>query len=223
MAAQIHPKTLSFLKNLKNNNNKPWFDKHKPQYDEIRNEFILFIDELINRLNKTDNTIGEQEASKCIYRIYRDLRFSKDKTPYKKYIAASVARGGRKSNYAGYYVHIEPGGNSYFGAGVWHPEPKDLQKIRQEIDYNLNDYKKIVEKRSFVKAFGEPFDDKQKTVPQTYAADNPAIEYLKYRSFIYGADFISDKTVTSLSFMNELTRMAKELSPFVLFLNRAME
>lgn len=223
MPAQLHQRTLLYLNKLKKNNNKTWFDKHKPEYDEIRNDFIVFIAELIKELNKIDRTIGELDPAKCVYRIYRDLRFSKNKTPYKVHLAANIQRGGRKSNFAGYYIHIEPGGNSYFGGGIWHPEPEELRKIRQEVDYNFNEYRKRVEKKSFVKMFNAPYDDKLKTVPQSYTEDNPAIEYLKYKSFIYGADFISDKTVTSPGFLKEVLKMAKELSPFILFLNRAIE
>lgn len=223
MSVQLHPGTLSFLNSLKKNNNKPWFDRHKHEFDEIRNDFILFIVELIKELNKIDRTIGELDAAKCIYRIYRDLRFSKNKTPYKVHLAANIQRGGRKSKFAGYYIHIEPGGNSYFGGGVWHPETDELKKIRQEIDYDFEEYKKIVNKRMFVKMFNEPYDDKLKTIPPSYTEDNPAIEYLKYKSFIYGVDYLSDKTVTSPGFLKETLKMAKELSPYILYLNRAIE
>ncbi len=223
MPAQLHQRTHLFLGKLKKNNNRVWFDKHKPEYEKIRNDFIVFISELIKELNKIDRTIGDLEAAKCVYRIYRDLRFSKNKTPYKVHLSANIQKGGRKSKFAGYYIHIEPGGNSFFGGGIWHPEPEELNKIRQEIDYNFNEYKKIVEKKSFIKMFKEPYDDKLKKNPQSYTEDNPAIEYLKYKSFIYGADYISDKTVTGPDFLKEILKMAKELSPFILFLNRAID
>jgi uncharacterized protein (TIGR02453 family) len=222
MPITLHPKTFSFLKDLKKHNNKPWFDKHKPLYEEVKNGFVDFMEVIIKDANKFDKSIGEQEAKKVVYRIYRDIRFSKDKTPYKSNLAAGFGRGGRKSKFAGYYMHIQPGGESYIGAGVWHPEAEDVKKIRQEIDYNLADYKKIINRKSFAKQFGEAYDDKQKTVPQGYAADNPAIEILKYRSFLYGCD-IDDKTVMSPRFVKEAVRILKELSPYVQFLNKGLE
>ncbi len=222
MAAKLHPQTFSFLKDLKKNNNKPWFDKHKPLYEEVKNDFTAFVGELIKEMNKVDKTIGEQEAKKAVYRIYRDIRFSKDKTPYKINLGAGFGKGGRKTKYAGYYFHIEPGGNSYIGGGLWRPENEDVKKVRQEIDYNYDDFKKIIGRKSFARLF-EPYDDKQKTVPQGYTADNPAIEHLKYKSFIYGADNIDDKTVMSPNFLKEVVKMYKELSRYIIFLNKGLE
>src|SRR5690348_11865092 len=100
MPALLNPKTFPFLKDLKKHNNKPWFDKHKPLYEEVKNDFTVFIAALIKEMNKFDPTVGEQDAKKAVYRIYRDIRFSKDKTPYKVNLAAGISRGGRKTKFA---------------------------------------------------------------------------------------------------------------------------
>lgn len=219
----LHPKTLFFLSQLKKNNNKPWFDKNKPEFDEIRIQFAEFIDELLVAMKKVDLQIGtDLKAKDCVFRIYRDVRFGKDKTPYKIHIAAAFGREGRRGKYAGYYIHIEPGGKNFMGGGVWMPEAPELKKVRQEIDYNLKDFKKITEAKSFKKTFGELDGEKMKTIPKDYDANNPAIEILKHKSFLYGCE-LDDKTVLSSSFLKKSVSVFTELSPFIQFLNRAMD
>src|SRR5690606_37986107 len=126
--------TIKFLKDLKKNNNKHWLDAHRKHYDAARKNFEEFLQQLIDKHALQDPTIKEQVAKQCMFRINRDIRFSKDKTPYKTHFAASINMGGKKSVFGGYYVHVEPGG-SFVGGGVWMPQPPELKKIRQEIDY----------------------------------------------------------------------------------------
>ena len=152
--AQLHSQTLKFLANLKKNNNKPWFDKNKPQYEEIKNQLTDVASEVIKEVNKFDPSLGDVDPKKSVFRIYRDIRFSPDKTPYKTNIGFWMAKGGMKLPSAGYYVHLQPG-NSFLGGGIWMPEPEQLNKIRQEIDYNFSNFKKIVEAPSFKKLFGK--------------------------------------------------------------------
>ncbi len=218
----LHPKTLSFLSKLKKNNDKPWFDKNKPVFDEIRIAFTEFVDEMLVEMKKTDKTIGDLKGKDCVFRIYRDVRFGKDKTPYKIHIAAAFGREGRRGKYGGYYMHIEPGGKNFLGAGVWMPEAPELKKIRQEIDYNLKDFKKIIEAKNFKKLFGELEGEKMKTLPKDYDASNPAIEILKHKSFLFGCDLV-DKEVLSPAFLKKAVSIFKELTPFILFMNRAMD
>src|SRR5450631_3458500 len=118
----LQRKTVNFLKDLKKNNNRPWFDKHRPAYENAKLDFGDFIQSIIHKHSKKDPTIGSLKAKECMFRINRDIRFSKDKTPYKSNMGASINRGGKKSMFAGYYFHLEPDGKSYVGGGLWMPE-----------------------------------------------------------------------------------------------------
>ncbi|HEY6954396.1 MAG TPA: DUF2461 domain-containing protein, partial [Flavisolibacter sp.] len=150
----IEPQTLKFLSQLKKNNNKPWFDAHRAQYEAARIDFTNFIQLVIDALQKTDTTITGITAKDSQFRINRDIRFSKDKRPYKENFGAFIARGGKKSIYAGYYFHLAPG-NSFAGGGLWQPEPANLKKVRQEIDYNWEEFQSIVKNKTFKKTFGD--------------------------------------------------------------------
>src|SRR5687767_655728 len=127
----LQASTIKFLKDLAKNNNKPWFDKHRTAYDAARIDFASFIQNVIDQHAKNDATIKPLVAKDCMFRINRDIRFSKDKTPYKKNFAASINKGGRKSMLAGYYFHLEPG-QTFVGGGVYQPMPEELKKLRQE-------------------------------------------------------------------------------------------
>ena len=127
---------MNFLTRLEKNNNREWFNDNKSEFETAKGEFIKFISYLISEMEQFDNTIIGIDAKKSMYRIYKDIRFSKDKTPYKTHFGAYICKGGRTSGNPGYYVHIEPNGNSIIGGGLYHPMPNVLAKIRQEIDYN---------------------------------------------------------------------------------------
>jgi uncharacterized protein (TIGR02453 family) len=131
----LEPQTLKFLADLGRNNNKPWFDEHRAQYEAARIDFQNFITLLIADLQRTDPGIGGLTARDCLFRINRDVRFSNDKSPYKPNMGASIKSGGRKSPFAGYYFHLEPG-KSFVGGGLWMPDAEALKKVRQEIYYN---------------------------------------------------------------------------------------
>lgn len=173
-------------------------------------------------MRKVDPQIADLKAKDCVFRIYRDVRFSKDKTPYKSHISAAFGREGRRGKWAGYYIHIEPGA-SFLGGGCWMPEPDELKKIRQEIDYNFIDFKKIVEGKSYKKTFGTMQGEKMKTIPKDYDKDNPAIEYLKYKSFLSGIEMTDNKAVMAGDFMKRAISIFKEMKPLIHFLNKAME
>lgn len=141
--------TLQFLKGLEKNNNKPWFDAHREAYETARGNFSVFVQAVIDQFGKKDQGIKNLTAKECVYRINRDVRFSKDKTPYKNHFGAFINQGGKKSiSTAGYYIHLQPG-NTFVGGGIWMPESLMLQKLRQEIDYNLSDFEKIIGAASF--------------------------------------------------------------------------
>src|SRR5215471_17953348 len=144
----LQTSTLRFLKDLKKNNNKEWFDSHRAQFDTAKKDFSDFIDEIIEKHSKKDKSIKALTAKNCLFRINRDIRFSKDKSPYKTNFGASINAGGKKSIFAGYYFHCEPG-QHFAGGGIWMPMPTEIKKIRQEIDYCFDDFKKIVGSKKF--------------------------------------------------------------------------
>jgi len=219
----LEPQTLKFLTQLKKNNNKPWFDTHRAQYEAARIDFQNFIQLVIERLQQTDTSITGTTARDCLFRINRDIRFSNDKTPYKTNFGASIKAGGRKSGLAGYYFHLEPGA-SFAGGGLWMPEAAQLKAVRQEIDYNWEEFKAILQQKNFRIMFGDLYmssEVKLSTTPKGYEKDNPAIEYLKLKSFIAEVK-LDDKELTT-AFLHKKTVAAFEaLQPLLNFINRAI-
>jgi len=217
----LQQSTLQFIEKLGKNNNKVWFDKNRDAYQAAKADFEVFVGNMLEKAAKQDPVFGEQKAKDCIFRIFRDVRFSKDKSPYKAHFGAYFNKGGRKAHGAGYYIHIEPG-KSFVGGGLWMPEGPVLKGVRQEIDYNFPEFKKIIGNAKFKKLFKEIEGEKLKTLPQGYTADNPAIEYLKMKSFTVGAQ-VTDKEVTAKSFVTQCSNIFSAMNPFVNFLNRPME
>ena len=214
---------LKFLKNLKQNNNKPWMDLHRNEYEKAKADFHLFVDEMINNIAKFDTSIGMLKSKECSFRINRDIRFSKDKRPYKNNMAAYFNREGKKGRGAGYYIHIEPG-KSFVAAGIWMPEAKDLAAIRQEIDYNFEEWEKILNAASFKNQFKDGIDNSDTLVrpPKGYTDDNPAITYLKFKSFIFRKSF-SDKEVLDKSFPKAVSKTFQTVKPVIEFINRSLD
>ena len=149
----LQPTTLKFLKDLKKNNTREWFEKNRKSYEAAKEDFASLITAVIAQFGKKDNYLSNLTAKECVYRINRDVRFSKNKAPYKNNMAASMISGGKKSNLAGYYLHIEPGGKSIVGGGRYMVEPDQLKKIRQEIDYSWNEFNKIIHNKKFVACY----------------------------------------------------------------------
>jgi len=216
--------TIKFLKDLTKNNNKPWFDAHRTTYESARADFAGFIQQVIDKQGKKDATIKHLVAKDCMFRINRDIRFSKDKTPYKNNFGASINKGGKKSRYAGYYFHLSPG-DSFVGGGMWMPEPEDLKKIRQEIDYNYNDFKKVIGSKKFKSVYGDLSHEgeyKLSRLPKGYEPDNPAAEYLKMKSFVSMIS-ISDKDITSKDLVKKTVEAFDALQPVIDFINNSIE
>lgn len=220
----LQPSTIKFLKDLGKNNNKPWFDAHRTAYDAARSDFASFIQKVIDQFSKSDPTIKQLTAKDCMFRINRDIRFSKDKTPYKKNFAASINKGGKKSMLGGYYFHLEPG-NTFVGGGVWQPMPEELKKLRQEIDYNLPDFKKIIGSKKFKSVYGDVDRSEEfllTRVPKGYETDNPAAEYLRLKSYIAMVE-IKDSDLTSKDLVKKTVAAFAALQPLINFLNNAIE
>ena len=220
----IQPATVRFLKNLAKNNNKPWFDLHRKEYETARKDYEDFIQSVIDTFGRSDPSIAPLIAKQCLFRINRDIRFSKNKTPYKKNFAASINRGGKKSVFAGYYFHLEPG-NSFVGGGIWMPLPGETQKVRQEIDYCWPEFKKIITAKKFKTIYGELDNEPEITlvnVPKGYAKDNPAAPYLKLKSWI-AMQQINDTALHSTNLLKQTAAAFSVIQPLIYFLNRAIE
>lgn len=219
----LNAATLKFLKALKKNNNKPWFEKNKSVYLDAKQDAEVFVQQLIDGLGKIDADIAPLRSKDCTYRIYRDVRFSGDKTPYKIHMGAYLNKGGKKMPTAGYYFHLEPG-RSIMGGGLWMPMPPELNKVRQEIDYNFPEWSKILGDRRFKKFYAGELDQDEKISrpPKGYDAGNPAIEYLKLKSFVVTRP-LTDEFLLGRSLVKDSVAAFAAMKPFVDFLNRALE
>ena len=215
--------TLKFLKGLEKNNNKPWFEKNRSAYEEAKTDFAQFIQTVIDKHGKKDESIKELKAKECTFRINRDVRFAKDKSPYKNNFGASINRGGKKSIYAGYYFHCQPE-EAFVGGGLWVPMPPDLKKVRQEVDYCFDEFKKIIGSKKFKAVYEDLIKDSETSlvkVPQGFEKDNPAAEYIKLKSFI-AMKKLDDATVTSKDLVKTTIEAFETLQPLLTFLNRAL-
>jgi uncharacterized protein (TIGR02453 family) len=217
----LQKSTFDFLKALKKNNNKDWFDRNKERYLAARANVEAFLDTVIHDLSQFDKSLKGVRAKDCMFRIYRDVRFSKDKRPYKTNMGASVNAGGRKMEVAGYYIHLEPGESGVAG-GRWMPSPDHLKKIRQEIDYNGKALRKILSGKEFKKTFGE-LDDTYalSRPPKGYDKDHPDLGLLKLTSHIVWHPY-RDAEVLSKNFHKDLVNAARTMKPLLDFLNTAI-
>jgi uncharacterized protein (TIGR02453 family) len=213
---------LSFLEQLQENNNREWFHANKSIYDEAKREFEVFIDSLIPAIAKFDDSVKQMTAKDCIFRIFRDVRFAKDKSPYKTNFGAFIAKGGRKNHGPGYYFHIQPG-ECFLSGGVWMPEPEVMKKVRQEIYYNIDEFKSILNSKTFLKYFSGIDDwDRQKTAPKEYPKDFPDVELLKNRSFTISHK-LDDKILHSDELFDYTIGVYRIMQPYNAFLARAVE
>lgn len=213
---------LKFLKDIAKNNDRVWFEKHKPRYLEAKQGFEDFVGELLKEMIKFDEGLAGLDPKKLPFRIYRDVRFSKDKRPYKTNMGAGFSPNGKLVQEPGYYIHIEPGNKSFVAGGIYMPDKDLLAKVRQEIDYNADKLLKILNNKSFKKVFKELDDfDKLKTMPKGYPADHPHIEFLKHKSFIVTHPF-TDKEVIDKKFLKVVASSAKLIKPLNDFIREAV-
>jgi len=213
---------LPFLKNLKENNSREWFDVNKPTYQKAKEEFVLFTQQVIQECVKFDPLLIGTDAAKSIFRINRDVRFSKDKSPYKTNFGASINPGGKKSMIPGYYIHIEPG-KSFLAAGCYMPEANFLSAIRQEIDYNFDEFTTIVKNKKFIAEFGKlSEEDALKKIPKGYEKENPAADFLKMKHFIALKD-ISDHEIVKPDFHKSIAKTFAASLDLNKFLRRVKE
>ena len=216
----IEKATFDFLKTLQKNNDREWFDKNKSKYETAKKNFEEFVSELIIQCARHNKKLDGLDAKKCIFRIYRDVRFSKNKAPYKNNFGAAINAGGRKGEGFDFYLQIGPG-ISFMGGGAWQPESDKLKKIRQEIDYNSAGFKRILNDKKFKNFFGDLMQDhKLVNPPKGYDKTHPEIELLKLNSFVAACNF-DDKLVLEKDFIKKCVAGYRLLMPFNQFLNTA--
>lgn len=214
--------TLKFLKQLSKNNNKEWFDANRKTYEIAKAEFESIVKSVIDKSTLFDKNLAGLEAKKCLFRINRDVRFSKDKSPYKLNVGASINPGGKKDMGAGYYIHIEPG-KSFLAGGCYMPPPNVLANIRQEIDYNTADFKKILNAKDFKTYFGglSEESDKLKTAPKGYPKDHPDLSLLQHKHYIV-MHHITDEQVLNKNFPAYAAKVFKAMFPLNLFIRNCI-
>ena len=220
----ISQNTFKFLKDLKNNNNREWFTANKERYEAAKKEFEEYINSLIPKIALFDKSVGHLTAKNCVFRIYRDVRFAKDKSPYKTHFGAYITSSNKKTDVhadAGYYIHLEDGASMIAG-GAYTPPSAWLNAIRQEIDYNTDEFKKIINSKDFKTYFKEVEGEKLSRPPKGYDASHSEVELLKLKSFL-ATHMINNKQVISDDFVAYTAKIAKALYPFNSFLNRAKD
>lgn len=215
---KILPSNFEFLKQVKKNNNRDWFNLNKDRYEKEHAHLVNFASALLDLMNVHD-VIETPSGKKSLHRIYRDTRFSKDKTPYKTHWSGSFRRLG-KNRRGGYYFHIEPG-KSFIGGGFWGPNPADLKRIRDEISYDPKPLQKILKSKNFIKHFSTLQGEQVKTTPKGYEANDPAIELLRYKQFLVIKKF-SDKEVLSDNFLKQANETFKAMRPFFDYMTQAL-
>ncbi len=215
--------SLDFLAQLAVNNNRDWFQSHKDWYTEAYSQFLAFSQEYVARLAEVDDTLLGLQAKDCIWRIYRDVRFSADKRPYKEWFGVfPAAKGGKKSLHGGYYVHIQPG-HCMFAAGIWSPTPELLKTLRKEIWANYDEIEDIMAQPDFQRYFTDfDTDDMLKKVPQGFDPDFVHADWLKRKSFTFSTP-LTDTQVCAPDFMDHIIRIATAAKPLNDFLNYTFE
>lgn len=213
---------LKYLRQLEKNNNKPWFDAHKKEYQEARARFNAIVETLIEGIVQFDPSIKGVGLNDCVYRIHKDMRFCKDGLPYKSHFGAIIARGGKKSGYSGYYFHIGTGSGedypcrSFLAIGNYYTEPKVLKILREDIELGGGDFDKII--KGLHPSLYLDQEPKLKRAPLGFNADGPYIEYIKLKNFCLDAEY--DDTNLDI---NEILKVFKSGKPFLDYINRAIE
>ena len=207
---QISKSNFAYLDKLKKNNNREWFEKNKNEYLQNHEEVIAFAEALLKEVSKFD-VIETPTGKKSLHRIYRDIRFSKDKTPYKTHWGGGFKRAGQDRR-GGFYYHIEKG-NTFVGGGFWSPETKDLNHIRKQIDMHAQPLRKVIDSKKFKDYFGELEGDKLKSSPKGFDKDNENIDLLNYKQFIIWHKF-TDKEVVEKDFHKKMAAGFKNMLPF---------
>lgn len=206
---------LQFLSDLKNNNNREWFAENKLNYEKHQAKLVSFAEKMMDCLSEHD-TIEYKSGKKTVIRVYRDIRFSKDKSPYKIYSGMGFRRSSQLLR-GGYYLHIEPG-SSFVGGGFWEPNKEDLLKIRKGIELDESEFRKIISSEEFVSVFGKLKGNQLKTCPKGFSKDSSAIDLLRYKQYLLTKEF-SDEEVLLDTFFDEADQVFRAMRPFLDFMS----
>ncbi|HRA55345.1 MAG TPA: DUF2461 domain-containing protein [Thermoflexales bacterium] len=208
---------LQFLAQLERNNNKAWFEENRPAYDAARAAVEDFLEAVIDALRNTDQ-LGDLTAKQCLMRIHRDIRFSRDKSPYNTAISASIAPGGRKSGKMGYYISVGPGNRTIVAGGLYSPTPEQLARFRKAIESDASRLRAIAKARPFVEHFGQIAGEKLKTAPKGYDRAHPDIDLLQLKQAIVIRHF-TDAEILKPDFPEHVVAACKAMKPFVTWLD----
>ncbi|MFC3811071.1 DUF2461 domain-containing protein [Lacihabitans lacunae] len=201
---------FDYLKTLEKNNNREWFGEHKDQYEEALAEMKVLAEKVYQELTKTD-VLETPSGAKSLHRIYRDVRFKKDKTPYKINFSSSFKRA-TATRRGSYYFHIQPG-NSFVAGGFWGPNPEDLKRIRERILIENADYKAIITSKEFMETFGSVYGEQVKTAPKGFDKEDENIDLVKPKQFILKHDF-ADKEVLDPNFHLKIVAIFQKMRPY---------
>ena len=208
---------LEFLAELEKNNARPWFEEHRGEYQKAKELFEELVDEIINEARSFED-LGGIRARDCVMRIFRDVRFTKDKSPYRTSMAASIVAGGRKSGRLGYYFHIEPHNRSMVAGGLYMPEPQQILRFRDSIVREPETFKSIIADPGFKQVFGSIQGEKLKTTPKGFAADHPEIELLRLKE-VLAVRLLSDADVLADGLSGHVVAAFAAMKPFLDYLN----
>jgi uncharacterized protein (TIGR02453 family) len=217
----LQKKTLDFLAELRENNTRDWFEANRKQYEASKKDVEQLVNQLIAGISTFDNGLHGLEAKSVMFRIFKDVRFSKDKSPYKTNLGAWMAGGGKDSMNAGYYLHVESGDKSFLAGGSYMPPANVLKAIREAIDDDHEGLREILAHKDFVKNFGGLEGETLKTTPKGYDKDHPAIDLLRHKSMVVSHK-ITDKELVSAGFVEKAVGIYKTMYPLTIFLNRAI-
>lgn len=210
--------SLQFLRNLEQNNNREWFHANRKDYEHIKVEFENLCQEILTGVTQFQENLLNTSVKSCILRINRDIRFSADKSPYKKYVAAGFGPGGKSSGKVDFYLHIQPNNESFLGGGMWAPTGTQLASFRQEIDYSPHIIKGIIEADTFRNYFDEIHGEKVKKMPKGYSVEHPDIELLKFKQLFFVHKY-SDDVVMNKNFAAEVINGCRILKPYLDYIN----
>lgn len=209
--------TFTFLEELAQNNNRDWFNEHRKRYEKAKKDIENLTSQLIKEVSQFQE-LGNTKPKDCIFRINRDIRFSKNKAPYKQWLSMAIGPGGRHSGRIDYYLQLQPGNESFLGAGMWSPTPTQLSKYRQEVDYNASELKSIIHNDEFRAFFPEIYGGVMKTSPKGFDKNHPEIELLRRKELFFSHRF-TDKVVVSDKFVPEIMKGIVLIKPYCDFLN----
>lgn len=214
-------KVLQFLTELSKNNNREWFQQNKKWYDESKEKILFLTDVLINEIGKFDDSVRGLQPKDCMFRIFRDVRFSNDKSPYKTNFGSFICPGGRKSMNPGYYFHLEPSG-CFVAGGIYMPPAETLRAVRSYLADHAEEFLEITQDSDFKTKFPEMYDDQLKTAPKGFPKDHEHVDLLKYKSFIFSKT-LNDKEVKSREYLELMVDSFRTVSPLNHFLYQALD